>query len=154
MSCIPDDISLPPLEGQTAIASAICSNPWFCKSFSRTPAIRSPCCGSRHSPCFGTRRAYVITSRCQSNCLQDCVKTCPVDAIHGPTDAEHVLSARASGRPLDPSLAKVQMFIDPETCIDCNMCTETCPVAAPFWDEEVPVEYEGDIQQNADFFAA
>jgi ferredoxin len=88
--------------------------------------------------------AYVITSRCRSNCLQDCVKTCPVDAIHGPTDAEHVLSARASGRPLDPSPAKVQMFIDPETCT----------VAAPFRDEEVPVEYEGDIQQNADFFAA
>jgi hypothetical protein len=48
--------------------------------------------------------AYVITSRCQSNCLQDCVKTCPIDA--------------------------------------------------PFRDEEVPVDDEGDIQQNADFFAA
>ena len=79
---------------------------------------------------------HVITSICQSSCAQECVKVCPVDAIHGP-----------------PPSPTRQMFIDPELCISCTLCASACPVGAPFEEEDVPTEFEADIARNKEFFA-
>lgn len=85
---------------------------------------------------------YVITSRCQGQLIAACVEVCPVDAIHGPT---------ARGDDADPSS---QLFIDPAVCICCSHCADTCPVGAPFAEDDVPAEHHADIQRNADYFAA
>jgi hypothetical protein len=46
----------------------------------------------------------------------------------------------------------IQMFIDPDECIDCGACMAECPVAAIYLDDDVPAEHRGDIARNAKFF--
>jgi ferredoxin len=50
----------------------------------------------------------------------------------------------------DPDWPKY--YIDPETCIECAACEAECPNEAIFYEDDVPDEYAGDIQKNADFF--
>jgi len=73
---------------------------------------------------------YVITSLCKKHGL--CVEVCPVDAIEEGDD---------------------QYYIDPDTCIECGTCEGECPEEAIFLDEDLPEEYEEDIDRNAAFFA-
>ncbi len=55
-------------------------------------------------PCIGTKDV-------------SCVAVCPVDCIH-PTKE-------------DPDFEQEEMlYIDPETCIDCGLCVDECPVKA------------------------
>jgi len=78
---------------------------------------------------------HVITSLC----IRDgaCVEVCPVECIvPGPKD--------------DPDWPL--FYIDPDTCIDCGACVPECPVEAIFPEEEVPPEFEADIELNAAFF--
>ena len=77
-------------------------------------------------PCVGTK-----DSMCE---------VCPVDCIH-PTsgDAKHE--------------SVNQLFIDPDTCIDCGLCVDECPVQAIYPDEDLPEEWEKYIQINRDHFA-
>jgi ferredoxin len=63
-----------------------------------------------------------------------CVSVCPVDCIHG--DA-----------------TSVQLYIDPEECIDCAACEPVCPVDAIFAAEEVPPAFVDALAINANFFA-
>jgi ferredoxin len=42
------------------------------------------------------------------------------------------------------------LYINPETCIDCNLCVPTCPVEAIFADLEVPQRYQPWTKTNAD----
>ncbi len=46
----------------------------------------------------------------------------------------------------------IQMFIDPDECIDCGACQPACPVAAIYLDDSVPAEHRGDIERNAALF--
>ncbi len=78
--------------------------------------------------------AYVITEACLGTKDKSCVEACPVDCIHGTDD--------------DP-----QLYIDPESCIDCGACEPVCPVSAIYPDYNVPPELEEYIQINADYFA-
>jgi ferredoxin len=48
--------------------------------------------------------------------------------------------------------AGVQMFVDPNECIDCGACIPKCPVGAIYVDDEVPPEYHHFIELNARFF--
>ncbi len=78
---------------------------------------------------------YVITSKCERAEL--CVDVCPTDSIHAVEgDDEWPL-----------------YYINPETCIECAACETECPNEAIFFEDDVPEEYEEDIQKNADFFA-
>ena len=46
---------------------------------------------------------YTVTVNCDNCKYTDCVEVCPVEAFHeGPT----------------------MLYINPETCIDCNACVE------------------------------
>ncbi len=84
---------------------------------------------------------YVICEPCVDVKDSTCVDICPCDSIrpnpmHESDDYEGVN----------------QLFIDPETCIECGVCEPECPVEAIFFDEDVPEEWERFIEKNADYF--
>lgn len=82
---------------------------------------------------------YVITEPCIGTKDTACVAVCPVDCIH---------PAKTEG-----DFDKVdQLFIDPDTCIDCGACVSECPVTAIFPKDEVPPEFESYIEKNAEYF--
>lgn len=53
--------------------------------------------------------AYVVNEKCVKCKYTDCVDVCPVDCF---VELDEML------------------VIDPETCIDCGLCVEACPVGA------------------------
>ena len=78
-------------------------------------------------PCIGTKDTA-------------CVAVCPVDCIH-PTQEEK-------------GFETVEMlYIDPNTCIDCGLCVDECPVKAIFPEEDLPEEWQKFVQINADYYA-
>jgi ferredoxin len=83
--------------------------------------------------------AFVITQPCIGVKDTACVSICPVNCIH-PAKSE-------------PDFAAVEMlFIDPETCIDCGICVDECPVHAIFADVDVPAEWAEFIERNARYY--
>lgn len=83
---------------------------------------------------------HVITELCIGTKDTACVAVCPVDCIHPTQDGSDFED--------EPML-----YIDPETCIDCGLCVDECPVNAIFLEDELPEEYTKYIQINADYFA-
>ena len=80
---------------------------------------------------------YVIAEPCIGTKDTACVAVCPVDCIH-PTkdDVDFVMEE--------------MLYIDPDTCIDCGLCVDECPVKAIFPEASVPAEWHAYIQLNAD----
>jgi ferredoxin len=78
--------------------------------------------------------AFVITQPCEGVKDGACTDVCPADCIETREDAD-------------------QYFIDPERCIDCDVCVTVCPVDAIYRESEVPEEWNSYITKNADFFA-
>lgn len=72
--------------------------------------------------------AYVVTQYCVDCRYTDCVEVCPVEAFH-----------------LGPRM----VYINPETCIDCDACVPACPVKAIFPQDDVPAKWEKFIAINA-----
>ena len=68
-------------------------------------------------------------------CTNDgaCVDVCPVSCIHTTPGAS-------------------QFYIDPDVCIDCEQCEIVCPVDAIFAEDQLPGEWLGYAQINADYF--
>ncbi|MCS5611699.1 MAG: 4Fe-4S binding protein [Candidatus Poribacteria bacterium] len=85
---------------------------------------------------------YVICEPCIDVKDTACVDVCPVDCIHPTPDNEEFFEE------------EVQLFIDPEECIDCGVCEPECPVEAIYAEDDVPEEWERFTEKNADFFAA
>lgn len=94
--------------------------------------------------------AYVITSPCVATCDTACVYVCPCDCIAGPLTLEEIRAVPEGDRA--KRFPDVQLFIDPDHCIDCGACEPECPVSAIFLDEDVPAAHEKDIERNASFF--
>lgn len=71
---------------------------------------------------------YVVTGRCLKCKYTDCVEVCPVDTCFhdGPE----------------------MLYINPETCIDCNLCVSACPIEAIFHEDDVPERYKKFIKIN------
>jgi ferredoxin len=70
---------------------------------------------------------YVVTRYCDACKYTDCVEVCPVEAFHeGPTS----------------------LYIDPETCIDCDVCVAQCPVEAIYPEEQVPQKWKSYVELN------
>ena len=63
----------------------------------------------------------------------------PVDCIHPTKDEPDYESAE-------------MLYIDPDTCIDCGLCVDECPVKAIFPLEDLPSEWESYVQMNADYY--
>ncbi len=72
---------------------------------------------------------FVVTEPCFGCKYTDCVVVCPMECFH---EGEQML------------------FIDPEECIDCGACQPECPVEAIFYEEDVPSQWEGYIDLNAE----
>ena len=73
--------------------------------------------------------AYIVCEPCVNCRYTDCAIVCPVEAFH---------------------LDDVMLVINPETCIDCDVCVPECPVEAIFPEDKVPDEWKSYIQLNAD----
>ncbi len=83
--------------------------------------------------------AYVIAEPCIGVKDTACVNVCPVDCIH----------PRKDEGDFAPS---AQLYIDPDTCIDCGACVPECPVSAIFPAEDVPEKWKQYIEMNADWY--
>ena len=93
--------------------------------------------------------AFVITEPCVRTCDTACVEVCLVDCIHGPFDTEGA-GAEAKVDGFNPD--GLQLYINPEECIDCAACEPECPVEAIFSDDELPEEWEHYLKINEEFF--
>lgn len=78
--------------------------------------------------------AYVITDVCTKDEL--CVEACPVDCIHPKKDEPEFEASK-------------QLFIDPDSCIDCGACVPVCPVSAIYALDELPADKQGAAALNA-----
>jgi len=84
--------------------------------------------------------AYVIAEPCIGRKDASCTAVCPVDCIHPTRD--------------EPGFAEAEMlYIDPSECIDCDGCVEACPVDAIFADDQLPEQWAGYAERNAQWFA-
>lgn len=72
---------------------------------------------------------FVVTDSCIRCKYTDCVEVCPVDCFR---EGKHFL------------------VIDPDECIDCNLCVPECPVDAIYAEDDVPTDQQHFIQLNAD----
>jgi NAD-dependent dihydropyrimidine dehydrogenase PreA subunit len=93
---------------------------------------------------------YVITQQCIGTCDTACVDVCPCDCIVGPVPLDELRAVPASER--GKAFPGIQMFADPDVCIDCGACLPECPVGAIYADDDVPAEHRDDIERNARFF--
>ena len=82
---------------------------------------------------------FVVVENCIRCKYMDCVEVCPVDCIHPTSDSDKFDGAD-------------MLYIDPDTCIDCGLCVDECPVQAIFPEEDLPEECHKYIQINADWF--
>lgn len=83
--------------------------------------------------------AYVIAEPCIATKDTACVNVCPVDCIH----------PRQDEGAFEESL---QLYIDPDICIDCGACVPECPVSAIFPLDDVPDNWREYIDRNADWY--
>ena len=60
---------------------------------------------------------YVVVELCVDCKYTDCAAVCPVEAFHELPD---------------------RLYINADTCIDCDACVPECPVEAIFADTNVP----------------
>lgn len=72
---------------------------------------------------------FVVLEGCIRCKYTDCVEVCPVDCFHeGPNF----------------------LVIDPEECIDCNLCVPECPVDAICSEEDLPSDQQQMLELNAE----
>lgn len=70
---------------------------------------------------------FVVTENCIKCKYTDCVEVCPVDCFReGPN----------------------MLVIDPDECIDCNLCVPECPVDAIFAEDDLPDNQKEFIDLN------
>ena len=70
---------------------------------------------------------YVVVDNCIKCKYTDCVEVCPVDCFHeGPNF----------------------LAIDPEECIDCNLCEPECPAKAIYAEDDIPEGQEHFLALN------
>jgi ferredoxin len=81
--------------------------------------------------------SYIIGKKCVGCLDTSCVSVCPVDAINGPIYKDK-LGSEISSMPKEELIDK-QLYINPDTCIDCGACEPECPVDAIYPTEEVAV---------------
>jgi ferredoxin len=72
---------------------------------------------------------YVVCEPCVNCRYTDCVVVCPVEAFH---------------------LDDTAVWINPETCIDCDACVPECPVEAIFAEDKVPEQWTDYTAINAE----
>lgn len=76
---------------------------------------------------------HVITAPCIGVKDASCATACPVSCIYSDADA-------------------AQYYINPNECIDCGVCIESCPVEAIFYDKELPARWAPFLIWNKKYF--
>jgi ferredoxin len=79
--------------------------------------------------------AHIVTGRCVDCRYTDCCTVCPVDCFY-----------ETENPPM--------LVIDPDTCIDCELCVPECPINAIYPESELPEAYADWKEKNADLFKA
>ena len=74
---------------------------------------------------------YVVTEPCFDCKYTDCAAVCPVEAFHELPD---------------------RLYINADTCIDCDACVPECPVEAIFALDETPEKWKSFIGVNAQYY--
>ena len=92
---------------------------------------------------------FIIVDPWVGTCDTACVDVCPVDCIHGPFDKTGA-GAEVHEEGFNPD--GLQLYIDPEECIDCAACEPECPVEAIYAEDEVPEEWDKYIKINYEYF--
>jgi NAD-dependent dihydropyrimidine dehydrogenase PreA subunit len=85
--------------------------------------------------------AYVIAEPCIGVTDKACVDACPVDCIHPGQDEAGFTEVQ-------------QLYIDADKCICCGACVPVCPVSAIFLAEDLPLQWKGYVQTNAEWYAS
>ncbi|MGP1345611.1 MAG: 4Fe-4S dicluster domain-containing protein [Phycisphaerales bacterium] len=82
---------------------------------------------------------HIIAEPCIGTKDTSCVDVCPVDCIHPTKDEEDFGKTD-------------QLYIDPDTCIDCGLCVDECPVQAIYPEEDLPDEWNKYVQLNLSYY--
>lgn len=77
---------------------------------------------------------HVVSGRCVDCKYTDCCTVCPVDCFH------EIENPR-------------MLVIDPDTCIDCQLCVPECPIHAIYEEEELPDAYKEWAEKNKELFS-
>ena len=95
--------------------------------------------------------AYVITTPCVGVCDTECTRVCPCDCIVGPVPLAEIQSVPKLERAA--RFGPLQLYINPDECIDCGACVPVCPAEAIFHEDHVPTQWQASITENEAFFA-
>src|SRR5881628_2672969 len=76
---------------------------------------------------------HTVCQPCHDCKYTDCVAVCPVECFYQDD---------------------MMLYIDPVDCIDCEACVSECPVEAIFHERNVPQQWAGYVQLNAERSAA
>lgn len=77
----------------------------------------------------GAAMTFVVTEKCIKCKFTDCVEVCPVDCFReGPNF----------------------LVIDPDECIDCNICVPECPIEAIYAEDDLPEDQQHFLELNAE----
>jgi len=79
--------------------------------------------------CQGDTMTHVVTKPCDGCRYTDCVTVCPVECFYE---------------------GETMLYINPDECIDCEACVPECPVEAIFHEDDVPADWKGFIELNAE----
>ncbi len=71
---------------------------------------------------------HVVTQACIGCRDMGCSHVCPMECFH-----------------IGPEM----LYIDPDSCIDCEMCVAECPVDAIYHEDDLPEESAADRELNA-----
>ncbi len=84
--------------------------------------------------------AHVITPACaELDHDPACITACPTDSIH-PTPSEAAYETEP------------QLYINPESCIDCGVCVSECPAKAISSADDLPADQQGAVDSNAAYY--
>ena len=76
---------------------------------------------------------HVVSGRCVDCRYTDCCTVCPVDCFY---------------EIAEPAM----LVIDPDTCIDCELCVPECPINAIYPESELPEPYKDWTEKNRVLF--